>query len=215
MSGIWANSCRVIPSRSVKNNESVEAPVRRTKLRRVSMVSSSVSTPSAPGDRCGPRRRRRRRQTVCLFPIAAKRTVRAHLVAKAGESFAATGFFTHEQTWRRQRRIRFGPRREGNCLDAALRFDDDSGTRAGARSFEDGRGVKRKLCKNCVRWARDRFTNASNRHVFCLSTKRGLPTRVTSCSTRPLCPKAGQRVNAGARPRPRVDNSAGAAEQTE
>jgi hypothetical protein len=38
----------------VKNSASVEAPVRRTKFRRVSMVSSATSTPRAPGDRCGP-----------------------------------------------------------------------------------------------------------------------------------------------------------------
>ena len=69
----------------------------------------------------------------------------------------------------------FGSRREGNCLDAAFRFDDDSGTRADARSFEDGRWVKRKLCKNCVRWTRETelqtpvigTSSASRRNAVC------------------------------------------------
>ena len=42
MSGICANSCRVTPSRSVKNSDSVEAPVRRMKCRRVGMGSSAI-----------------------------------------------------------------------------------------------------------------------------------------------------------------------------
>ena len=127
MSGISANSCRVTPSRSVTNSESVEAPVRRMKFRRVSMTrlpsrrhvrrvvidavldaaleprTVAQESEQRAGDRSFrlplDRRkfvgRRPRRQTVCLFQIAAAAQCVRVSTRKAGESFTAAGLFLH------------------------------------------------------------------------------------------------------------------------